>query len=161
MSINLEKQWHHFELQSVLEHLGGDAGNGLDSSEVDSRRNRFGPNIITERKGQGPLLRFLIQFHQPLIYLFNCRSLTRSVLSVGLFSNRSLLLGVAAMLSLQVMFTYLQFMNTFFHTVPISLEAWGRIILVGLFASLTVAVEKSLRRGAHDEPAREVSNSPA
>ena len=63
------KQWHHHTWEEALEQLDSDAENGLDPIEVDARRNRFGPNAITERKGQGPLLRFLIQFHQPLIYI--------------------------------------------------------------------------------------------
>ena len=58
-----------------------------------------------------------------VFYLFNCRSFTCSVLSIGFLSNLWLLLGVAAMLFLQVMFTYLPFMNKFFHTVPIPLES--------------------------------------
>ena len=90
-----------------------------------------------------------------VFYLFNCRSLSRSVLSVGLFSNLWLLLGVAAMLFLQVMFTYLPFMNKIFHTVPIPLESWGRIVLVGLFASLAVTIEKRLRGRGHQKPASE------
>ena len=63
------KQWHHNKWEEALEQLDSDADNGLDLVEVDTRRNRFGPNAITERKGQGPLLRFLLQFHQPLIYI--------------------------------------------------------------------------------------------
>ena len=32
-------------------------------------KQHFGPNVISEKRGQGPLVRFLLQFHQPLIYI--------------------------------------------------------------------------------------------
>ena len=41
-----------------------------------------------------------------IFYLFNCRSLVHPILSLGLFSNRWLLAGVAAMIAAQVAFTY-------------------------------------------------------
>ena len=41
-----------------------------------------------------------------IAYLFNCRTLTRPASSVGWFTNRNLLLGVAVMIGLQVLFTY-------------------------------------------------------
>ena len=43
------------------------AATSLRSS--DKRQKHFGPNAITGKKGKGPLLRFLLQFHQPLIYI--------------------------------------------------------------------------------------------
>ena len=46
-----------------------DREKGLDLFEVDNRQKHFGPNVITGKKGKGPLLRFLLQFHQPLIYI--------------------------------------------------------------------------------------------
>ena len=45
-------------------------------------------------------------------YLLNCRSLTRSMWSVGWFSNPWIWVGIGAMLVLQLAFTYLPFMNT-------------------------------------------------
>lgn len=79
-------------------------------------------------------------------YLFNCRSLTQSMLRVGVFSNRWLLVGVVGMLSLQMIFTYTPFMNRFLHSAPIPLTAWLRIITVGLAAYLIVGLEKWVRR---------------
>ncbi|RPJ59334.1 MAG: HAD family hydrolase, partial [Dehalococcoidia bacterium] len=58
-----------------------------------------------------------------LFYLFNCRSLTQSMFRVGFFSNPLLFGGVAIMLILQVMFTYLPAMNLMFHSAPISFWA--------------------------------------
>jgi cation-transporting P-type ATPase F len=81
-----------------------------------------------------------------LFYLFNCRSLTQSMFCPGFFSNPLLFGGVALMLVLQMMFTYLPSMNLMFHSAPIGLEAWGRILAVSVIASLVVEVEKWLRR---------------
>ena len=81
-----------------------------------------------------------------LFYLFNCRSLTQSMFRVGFFSNPLLFGGVAIMLILQAMFTYLPVMNIMFHSAPISFGAWGRIVAVAIIISFTVGVEKWFRK---------------
>jgi len=81
-----------------------------------------------------------------LFYLFNCRSLTQSMFRLGFFSNPLLFGGVAIMVILQVMFTYLPGMNGMFHSAPISLGAWGRILAVSVLTSLVVGVEKWFRK---------------
>jgi len=63
------KHWHHMPADEVLDILESDSEKGLDLFEVGERRARFGENVITTKKGRGPLLRFLLQFHQPLIYI--------------------------------------------------------------------------------------------
>ena len=80
-----------------------------------------------------------------LFYLFNCRSLTQSAFRLGFFSNPVLFGGVAIMVILQMMFTYLPTMNIMFHSAPISIEAWGRILAVSVLSSFVVGVEKWLR----------------
>ena len=89
-------------------------------------------------------------------YLFNCRSLTQSVLRVGLFSNRWAIAGTAGMLLLQLGFTYLPFMNALFHGAPMPPDSWGWVLLIGLAAFLVVGFEKWLRHrggGALGRPA--------
>jgi magnesium-transporting ATPase (P-type) len=51
--------------------------------------------------------------------------------TVGVFSNVWLMLGVAAMVGLQLLFTYVEVMNRLFHSAPITLDAWLRIVAVG------------------------------
>jgi len=85
-----------------------------------------------------------------LFYLFNCRSLTQSAFRLGFFSNPLLFGGVALMLILQVMFTYLPAMNLMFHSAPISFGAWGRILAVSVIASFVVGIEKRLRRRSEE-----------
>lgn len=81
-----------------------------------------------------------------IFYLFNCRSLTKSMLALGLFTNRWIVVGVATMMALQLAFTYLPLMNYLFHTAPIDWDAWWRILLTGVGAYVIVGFEKWLRR---------------
>jgi len=69
MDILLSKHWHHLPADEVLDLLKSDREKGLDIFDVEHRQKRFGPNVITAKKGKGPLMRFLLQFHQPLIYI--------------------------------------------------------------------------------------------
>jgi cation-transporting P-type ATPase F len=78
-------------------------------------------------------------------YLFNCRSLTRSVLHVGVFSNPWAWAGVAIMITLQLAFTYAPWMNALFHTEPIAATAWARSGAVAAVAYAIVGTEKWLR----------------
>lgn len=81
-----------------------------------------------------------------IFYLLNCRSLTRSMFQIGVFSNRWVVIGIVTMIILQLMFTYIPIMNTWLASAPISIEAWGRILLVGVISYLVVEFEKWIRR---------------
>jgi magnesium-transporting ATPase (P-type) len=58
-----------------------------------------------------------------LFYLFNCRSFTRSMFAIGLFSNPWVIFGSLAMVALQLAFTYHPAMNALFHSAPIGPDA--------------------------------------
>jgi cation-transporting ATPase F len=75
-------------------------------------------------------------------YLFNCRALDRSLLSVGLLSNRLLLAGVGITILLQIMFTYLPGMNAAFQTAPLPAEAWVPVTALGVAIYGIVGVDK-------------------
>jgi len=78
-------------------------------------------------------------------YLLNCRSLDRSLFAVGLFSNTWIWVGTSAMAILQLLFTYLPMMNHWFSTVPISAEAWLRVLACSLLMSMFFGIEKCWR----------------
>lgn len=78
-------------------------------------------------------------------YLLNCRSLERSFFAVGLFSNPWIWAGMGAMGVLQLLFTYLPIMNTWFSSAPISAEAWLRIFACGALICALVGLEKHWR----------------
>jgi len=77
-------------------------------------------------------------------YLLNCRSLTRSAFSLGLFSNPWIWGGIAAMTLLQLAFTYVPTMNVLFDSAPIGMGAWLRVLGVGLVIYAAVGIEKWL-----------------
>lgn len=56
-----------------------------------------------------------------MLYLFNCRSLTRSFWQLGVFSNLWLWGGIVSMAPLQLLLTYWAPLNATFQTAPISI----------------------------------------
>ncbi|MFW6061260.1 MAG: cation transporting ATPase C-terminal domain-containing protein, partial [Planctomycetota bacterium] len=77
-----------------------------------------------------------------VFYLFMSRSLTRSVLSMGLWSNQTIYIGVAAILVLQGLFVYLPVMNGIFHSAPLPAREWLELVLVALTVIPVVALQK-------------------
>jgi hypothetical protein len=59
----LDEHCHHIPAEEALGILSVDSAKGLDLFEVNHRRERFGPNLLKERKGRNPILQFLLQFH--------------------------------------------------------------------------------------------------
>jgi cation-transporting ATPase F len=78
-------------------------------------------------------------------YLFNCRSLTRSLFARGQPGNPWALAGAGLMIGLQFLFTYSALMNRLFHTAPIAAGTWLRIAGVAGVAFVAVEMEKWLR----------------
>jgi magnesium-transporting ATPase (P-type) len=96
-----------------------------------------------------------------VFYLLNCRSLTRSMFAVGMFSNPWILGGTAAMVVAQLLFTYSPIMNRLFHTAPIGGQAWLHILAVAVFACTVVGAEKRIRyRWTTAVDGRELSRTP-
>jgi len=80
-----------------------------------------------------------------LTYLFNCRSLTKSMFQIGIFSNVWVLVGSGAMIILQLLYTYLPVMNRVFQSAPISGRDWLMIIAVAVAVYGIIELEKMLR----------------
>ncbi len=78
-------------------------------------------------------------------YLLNCRSLTHSMLRVGLFSNLWLWGGIAVMILAQAAFTYLPALNWLFHTAPLGGEEWLLTVCAGFAIYILVGYEKFMR----------------
>jgi Ca2+-transporting ATPase len=81
-----------------------------------------------------------------LYYLFNCRSLSKSIFQLGMFTNMWVFGGVAVMLLIQIVYTYLPLMNRMFQSAAIGADSWARIMFAGLAAFVIVEAEKKLRR---------------
>ncbi len=69
----------------------------------------------------------------------NCRSATRSALTLGLLRNRWLIAGLVAGSMLQAAVVFLPPLNRVFHTVPFSLTEF---VVIGAVASLVLWVEE-------------------
>ena len=80
-----------------------------------------------------------------LTYLFNCRSLTKSMFRIGLFTNPWVLVGSGVMIVLQLLFTYAPFMNKVFHSAPIAANDWLLIIIIAVAVYAIIGLEKWLR----------------
>jgi len=61
--------WHTLTSDQALTHLATDASTGLASDEVARRLAIYGPNSLPASRRRGPWLRFILQFHNPLIYV--------------------------------------------------------------------------------------------
>ncbi len=79
-----------------------------------------------------------------LFYLFNCRSLEKSIFQLGFFSNPWVLGGSIAMFLLQIAYTYLPVMNRLFQSAPIDLAVWGRTVVAGVLVFVVIEIEKKL-----------------
>ncbi|HSE07860.1 MAG TPA: cation-transporting P-type ATPase [Nocardioidaceae bacterium] len=77
-----------------------------------------------------------------IFYLFSCRSLVDPMWRLGVLSNKWLLVGVGLQVLGQLAITYLPVMNVLFHTEPIGLDAWWRILLVAAGAASVVSLDK-------------------
>jgi len=63
------QQWHHLPAREVSGQLDSNLETGLASAEAAKRQERFGPNELKGKPGKSPLVRFLRQFNQPLLYI--------------------------------------------------------------------------------------------
>ena len=69
MDTLLLRHWHHLPREEVETLLETDGSKGLDTFDVAHRQAHYGPNRLTLKKGKSPLILFLLQFHQPLVYI--------------------------------------------------------------------------------------------
>src|SRR5690606_34264631 len=60
--------WHAQESDQCIARLRGDP-DGLSGAEAERRLRRHGPNRLPEGRRVGPVMRFLRQFHNLLLYL--------------------------------------------------------------------------------------------
>ncbi|NWK57295.1 cation-transporting P-type ATPase [Verrucomicrobiaceae bacterium N1E253] len=84
-----------------------------------------------------------------MFYLYNCRSFSRSIFAIGFFSNKWIIIGSLIMIVLQLLITYSPAMNTLFHTAPIGLDVWWRILAIATIAYLAVGIEKWITDRTH------------
>ena len=79
-----------------------------------------------------------------IAYLVNCRSLVKWRPSTG--PNRWLWAGVALTVGLQLLLTYVPFMNSLFHTAPLGWQPWLAVFMLSAAAYVVVELEKWRQR---------------
>ncbi|MBD2493003.1 cation-transporting P-type ATPase [Nostoc sp. FACHB-280] len=67
--ITQPKQWHNLPASKVAQNFSTNPETGLTSDEVVKRRERYGTNELKGKSGTNPIIRFLLQFNQPLLYI--------------------------------------------------------------------------------------------
>lgn len=83
--------WHALPADAVLARLLT-RREGLSNEEAAARRARFGPNALPAPKKRGPLLRFLLQFHNVLIHVLLASALVTAFM--GHWVDAAVILGV-------------------------------------------------------------------
>ena len=61
--------WHTLSPENAIQRQNSDSVTGLSDEEVIRRSGVIGLNTLTPKKGKGPVMLFLSQLHQPLVYL--------------------------------------------------------------------------------------------
>jgi magnesium-transporting ATPase (P-type) len=83
--------WHHLDAEQVLRALDTTSG-GLSTKEAARRLAIHGPNRLRPPRQRSPLLRFLLQFHNVLIYVLLVSAAITAAL--GHWVDTSVILGV-------------------------------------------------------------------
>ncbi|TVR02679.1 MAG: cation-transporting P-type ATPase [Spirochaetaceae bacterium] len=65
----MSTNWHTSDIETITSDLETDQRSGLSTQAAERRLEEHGPNRLPEKKKRGPLVRFLSQFHNVLIYL--------------------------------------------------------------------------------------------
>ncbi|MEE4274480.1 MAG: HAD-IC family P-type ATPase, partial [Thermoleophilia bacterium] len=92
MQLLNDQHWHALPCEEVVDLLETDATDGLGQFAVKHRLEQFGPNTLTPPKGKGALLRFLLQFHNPLVYILNAAGVV--TLLLGDYIDAGVIFGV-------------------------------------------------------------------
>ncbi|HXH08308.1 MAG TPA: cation-transporting P-type ATPase [Alphaproteobacteria bacterium] len=83
--------WHSLPVEEVLKRVAS-RPEGLTPEEVERRLAEYGPNRLRPPSRRGPLLRFLAQFHNVLIYVLLGASFVTALL--GHWVDTGVILGV-------------------------------------------------------------------
>src|SRR4029077_80046 len=84
--------WHAVPAVEVVGRLRTGPAAGLDAAEASRRLSQYGPNRLPEGKQRGPLMRFLAQLNNVLVYVLLGAGFVK--LMVGLWLDAAVILGV-------------------------------------------------------------------
>ncbi len=84
--------WHSLTESDALANAESSLESGLSAPEAARRKEVFGENVITLKKGPPPIILFLTQFNQPLVYILLAASLVTALLKE--WADSSVIFGV-------------------------------------------------------------------
>ena len=84
--------YHQLSEREVADRFISDVETGLSVEEVASRYEKYGWNELKFKPGKPAWLRFLLQFHQPLLYILLFAGAVKALL--GSWTNASVIWGV-------------------------------------------------------------------
>ena len=84
--------WHSLTAEEAVERLNGSVKAGLDDAEAARRQAQYGLNLLPTARKRGPLMRFLMQFKNVLVYVLIAAGFIK--LMMGLWLDASIILGV-------------------------------------------------------------------
>jgi len=90
--------WHAMPAEEVERELRADPARGLDAAEAAERLKSHGPNRLPQGRKKGPLMRFLAQFNNILIYVLLAAGFVKLMLSLWL--DASIIFAVVVLNSL-------------------------------------------------------------
>ncbi|WP_414754140.1 cation-translocating P-type ATPase [Anabaena sp. CCY 9910] len=85
-------QWHNLSASKVAQYLDANLDTGLTSNQVSKRQESFGANELKGKKGTSPIVRFLLQFNQPLLYILLIAGVIKAL--IGQWVNAWVIWGV-------------------------------------------------------------------
>ncbi|APA87292.1 HAD-IC family P-type ATPase [Paraburkholderia sprentiae WSM5005] len=97
-SVESATPWHAIPAGDVERQFNVDPAQGLDATEATGRLATYGPNRLPQGKKKGPVARFLMQFHNILIYVLLAAGFIKFML--GLWLDGSVILAVVILNSL-------------------------------------------------------------
>ena len=83
--------WHAVAVDETIRRLKSDPAEGLARDEADRRLAKYGPNRLPEGSKRGPLMRFLLQFDNVLVYVLLAAGFIK--LMLGLWLGASIITG--------------------------------------------------------------------
>ncbi|WP_346293041.1 cation-transporting P-type ATPase [Sphaerothrix gracilis] len=86
------RSYHQYSIDQIAEQLKTDLNSGLTAEAVANRYEVYGWNELPVKPGKPAWLRFLLQFHQPLLYILLLAGAVKAFL--GSWTNAAVIWGV-------------------------------------------------------------------
>jgi Ca2+-transporting ATPase len=79
-------------------------------------------------------------------HVLNCRSLDRSIFQIDFFSNKFLFVSLLSAILAHLAVLHVEFMQAIFRTMPLTIEQWLLIIVVGMLVIIGGEIDKIVNR---------------